>query len=49
VFERARMASLVDGPLPKPSAEQLARLAFESEAAEPPPLQGDLALARFAG
>jgi nucleoside-diphosphate-sugar epimerase len=49
VFERGRIASLVDGPLPKVSAEQLARLTFESEATEPPPLEGDLALARFAG
>lgn len=49
VFERARMASLVDGPLPQPTAEQLARLAFETEAAGPAPLAGDMVLARFAG
>jgi hypothetical protein len=49
VFERARIASLVDGPLPKVSAEQLARLVFESEPFAPPPLEGDLVLARFAG
>lgn len=49
VFERARIASLSDGPLPKVSAEQLARLVFESEAGEPLPLRGDPVLARFAG
>ena len=49
VFERVRIAELVEGPLPHPSAEQLARLAFETPAEEPAPPAGDPVLARFAG
>jgi nucleoside-diphosphate-sugar epimerase len=49
VFERATLASLLDSPLPRPTAEQLARLAFEAPAAAPEPVGPDRAMARFAG
>lgn len=49
VFERTTLASLVDSPLPRPSAEQLARLAFEVPPPAAPAPAGDRVLARFAG
>lgn len=49
VFERGRLARLVGGGLPAPTAEQLARLAFELPGPDPVPWRRDEALARFAG
>ena len=51
VFERSRIAALVDGPLPSPSAELLARLAFGVPAEEEPAeaTGGDPLVARFVG
>jgi len=49
VFERTRLASLVERTLPEPSADQLVRLAFEVPSSQPQPSRGDPVLARFAG
>lgn len=48
VFERSRLARFVDGPLPEPTADQIARLAFELPAIATPPVQVRSSLARFA-
>ena len=49
VFERARLSRLVSGPLPAPSVETLARLAFELPSNDPSPWEVGPHLARFRG
>jgi thioester reductase-like protein len=49
IFERDRLAGLVDGPLPSTSADELVRLAFELREPLPRPFAADNSLARFAG
>lgn len=48
VFERSRLARFVDGPLPEPTADQIARLAFELPAIATPRVELRSSLARFA-
>lgn len=48
-FERARLASYVDAPLPAPSIEQLARLAMDLPETPVPPARRGPSLARFEG
>lgn len=49
IFERARLAALVPGPLPSIGVEALVRSAFELPAANEVPDGGTRSLARFAG
>ncbi|RNG18296.1 SDR family oxidoreductase [Streptomyces botrytidirepellens] len=47
VMERGRLAGLVDGPLPEPSTELLARLLFDLPAPKRPLAPADSGLSRF--
>ncbi|MGW7003960.1 SDR family oxidoreductase [Streptomyces sp. NPDC054933] len=47
VMERGRLAELLDGPLPSPSAELLARLLFDLPAPRRPLAPADSGLSRF--
>ncbi len=47
VMERGRLAELVDGPLPAPSTELLARLLFDLPAPQRPLAPADSGLSRF--